>query len=155
MPILFRHLHPILENARREDIPLLVSAFLGQCRAASGKPVQEVSTEAMRRLVAYPWPGNVRELQNAVEFAVIRCQGAVIHAEDLPPEIGGAAAPLLRDAYADEQGRLRAALESARGNRTVAARLLGISRATLYRRLVGPEHQRTNNGHLYHQQCLS
>lgn len=122
---------------RREDIPLLVGWFLGQCRAATGKPVQDVSNKAMRALMEHPWPGNVRELKSAIEFAVIRCKGSVIHANDLPPEIVTSAPPqqLPVATRQDEKTRLRAALESARGNRTAAARLLGISRASLYRKL--------------------
>jgi PAS domain S-box-containing protein len=128
--------------ARREDIPLLVAWFLGQCRAATGKSVQNLSHEAMRLLLEYPWPGNVRELKSAIEFAVIHCQGAVIQAEDLPLEIGdvGHVQRSSGDwAHLDEKQRLLAALERAGGKRTVAARLLGISRATLYRRLAGLE----------------
>ena len=123
---------------RREDIPLLTASFLAQLSAASGKRVTEVSDDALRLLTGYPWPGNVRELRSAIEFAVIRCRGAVIQADDLPPEIfepadlGGAfrAHPL-----AEDGARLLDALGRSRGNRARAARLLGISRATLYRRL--------------------
>jgi transcriptional regulator of acetoin/glycerol metabolism len=100
--------------------------------------VSEVSHDALRLLVEHPWPGNVRELRSAIEFAMIRCQGAVIQAADLPPEIlepedlerGIPGDPLL-----DEKARFLEALDRSRGNRALAARLLGISRATLYRRL--------------------
>jgi PAS domain S-box-containing protein len=123
---------------RREDIPLLAASFLAQFSAASGKRVSEVSHDALRLLVGHPWPGNVRELRSAIEFAMIRCQGAVIQAADLPPEIfepedlerGIPGDPLL-----DEKARFLEALDRSRGNRALAARLLGISRATLYRRL--------------------
>ena len=123
---------------RREDIPLLTASFLAQLSAASGKRVTEVSDDALRLLTGYPWPGNVRELRSAIEFALICCRGAVIQADDLPPEIfepadlGGAfrAHPL-----AEDRARLLDALGRSRGNRARAARLLGISRATLYRRL--------------------
>jgi PAS domain S-box-containing protein len=123
---------------RREDIPLLAASFLAQFSAASGKRVSEVSHDALRLLVEHPWPGNVRELRSAIEFAMIRCQGAVIQAADLPPEIlepedlerGIPGDPLL-----DEKARFLEALDRSRGNRALAARLLGISRATLYRRL--------------------
>jgi PAS domain S-box-containing protein len=122
---------------RRQDIPLLVSTFLAQCRATTGKRVDEVSHEAMRYCLAYDWPGNVRELKSAVEFAVIRSRGAVIQVEDLPPEITDPATALTsaRIPPGDEKQRLLAALQQARGNRTGAARLLGMSRATFYRRL--------------------
>ncbi len=121
---------------RREDIPLLVGSFLGQCSAAIGKSVQDVSPEAMDLLLDYNWPGNVRELKSAIEFAMIRCRTAAIEAEDLPPEVAsGSSAPSPPAKPDDERQRLLRALERAHGNRTAAARLLGISRATFYRRL--------------------
>ncbi len=123
---------------RRDDIALLVEWFLGQCRAATGKPVHEVSDEAIWKLMEYPWPGNVRELQSAVEFAVMRCQGSVLQANHLPPEIAEIPTPPSPSQTphgADEKQRVLYALKSAKGNRTTAAKLLGISRATLYRRL--------------------
>lgn len=121
---------------RREDIPLLVHAFLNQCVAETGKRVEDVSHGAMRILLAYEWPGNVRELRSAIEFALIRCKSGVIEPSDLPAEVLeqaplGAFAPTGED----EPRRVLAALEAAKGSRVVAARLLGISRATLYRRL--------------------
>ncbi|MBI4585754.1 MAG: sigma 54-interacting transcriptional regulator [Planctomycetes bacterium] len=123
---------------RREDIPLLIGSFLGKCRAVTGKPVDEVSTEALRILMDYPWPGNVRELRSTIEFAVLRGTAPVIQKEDLPPEIAetGKPPPPFLDAGLDEKESLLAALKAAKGNRTAAARLLGISRATFYRRLV-------------------
>ena len=129
-------LPPLREH--REDIPLLTASFLAQLSAASGKRVTEVSDDALRLLTGYPWPGNVRELRSAIEFAVIRCRGAVIQADDLPPEIfepANLASALSTDPLNDEKVRLLDALGRSRGNRARAARLLGISRATLYRRL--------------------
>jgi len=121
---------------RREDIPLLVGLFLGQCAAATGKTVQEVSPAAMDLLLDYDWPGNVRELKSAIEFGMIRCKTAAIEPDDLPPEVVGFSSPPAPPAEpVDERQRLLQALERANGNRTVAARLLGISRATFYRRL--------------------
>ncbi len=129
---------------RREDIPLLVGTFLGQSRAATGKSVKGVSNEAMRILLQYDWPGNVRELKSAIDFATLHCKGSVIRAEDLPSEIVTSKHEQLEDVppadpYQDEKQRILAALDSAKGNRTVAARLLGMSRATLYRRLASLE----------------
>ena len=129
------HIPPL--RARVEDISLLVGWFLGQCRAASGKTVEQLSPEAMRALLDYAWPGNVRELQNAIEYAVIRCPQSVIQKEDLPPEIltqTMVITPWL-DSVKDEKERLLMALTQTRGNRKEAANLLGISRATFYRRL--------------------
>ena len=122
---------------RREDIPLLVGAFLGECSAATGKHVEQVSNDVMRTLLDYEWPGNVRELRSAIECAIIRCKGAVIECSDLPDEILATSgpAPAGGPPSDDERQRLMAALQAAKGNRVAAARLLGISRATLYRRL--------------------
>ena len=123
---------------RREDIPLLAASFLAQFSAAGGKSVTELSHEAVRLLMDHPWPGNVRELRSAIEFAVIRCGGAVIQPDDLPPEIVEPAAfvrSIPGDPLSDEKARFLDALNRSRGNRALAARLLGISRATLYRRL--------------------
>ena len=123
---------------RREDIPLLAAAFLAQFSTAATKAATEVSHEAVRLLMDHPWPGNVRELRSAVEFAVIRCRGQVIQPDDLPPEItqpADFATAIPGDPLSDEKARFLDALSRSRGNRALAARLLGISRATLYRRL--------------------
>jgi len=121
---------------RREDLPILVRAFLADHRATTGKPIEAISDAAMAVLMDYGWPGNVRELRNGLEFAVIRASGSVIELEDLPPELlelGPATEP--DEPGPDEADRVLAALKRTRGNRTRAATLLGISRATLYRRL--------------------
>jgi PAS domain S-box-containing protein len=123
---------------RREDIPLLAASFLAQIAAASGKRVGAFSQDALRLLMDYPWPGNVRELRSAIEFAVIGCRTEIIQSDDLPPEIVQAAelaTAIPGDPLTDEKTRFLDALSRSRGNRALAARLLGISRATLYRRL--------------------
>jgi PAS domain S-box-containing protein len=123
---------------RRADIPLLTASFLAQSSAASGKTLQGVSPEASRLLGDYRWPGNVRELKSAIDFAVIQCRGPVLQVEDLPPEVRGASAhepPVPGDPLSDDRAKFLDALTRARGNRALAARLLGVSRATLYRRL--------------------
>ncbi|HSB16541.1 MAG TPA: sigma 54-interacting transcriptional regulator [Bryobacteraceae bacterium] len=123
-----------------EDIPLLVSRFLADFRASTGKMVLDVSAEAMRALMRFPWPGNVRELRSAIEFAVINCRRPVLALDDLPPEIsarptGTMRAPTPEAPPADEKERILSALRKAGGKRSAAAKLLGISRATLYRRM--------------------
>jgi PAS domain S-box-containing protein len=125
---------PLRERA--EDIPLLVSSFVAEGRAAAHKRVRGLEPAAMQRLMEHSWPGNVRELKNAIETAVIRCGGTVVRVVDLPLEIGDTFAPAERGPF-EEDPRLRLldALERAGGNRSRAAALLGISRATLYRRL--------------------
>jgi DNA-binding NtrC family response regulator len=121
---------------RREDLPLLVRAFLADHAATTGKRVDGISDEAMAVLLDYAWPGNVRELRNALEYAVIHMHRSVVEPDDLPPELLEIM-PLAdqEDPGSAEEDRLQAALRRARGNRTRAAALLGISRATLYRRL--------------------
>ena len=121
---------------RREDLAILVRAFLADHRGSTGKQVDAVSDEAMGVLLDYHWPGNVRELRNALEYAVIRCRGSLIQPENLPPELLERPADgLPGNEVAGELDRVMAALKWAKGNRTKAAALLGISRATLYRRL--------------------
>ncbi len=123
---------------RNEDIPLLIDAFLREVRATTGKAITEVNHEALRLLMDYAWPGNVRELRNAIEFAAIRARGNVLAMQDLPPELiayhGGAAAARAA-AVADERERILTALQASKGRRGDAAKLLGVSRATFYRRL--------------------
>jgi DNA-binding NtrC family response regulator len=122
---------------RREDIPLLVAAFLAEERITAGKLVTDASPEAMAKLVRSPWPGNVRELRGAVEHAVIRCRARRIEVDDLPPDLDEEAAPGAAGAGGpdDERTRILAALKRTGGNRLRAAKLLGMGRATLYRRL--------------------
>jgi DNA-binding NtrC family response regulator len=129
------HLPPLRE--RRVDLPLLIQHILSEQRAITGRPVKPVSDEAMQALVAYQWPGNVRELKNVLGYAVIHCAGAAIDLEDLPPEVLERSSPVAaaRALPADEREWIVAALARAGGDRKVAAALLGVSRATLYRRI--------------------
>lgn len=123
-------------RARRDDIPLLIRRFVDELGSTMGKAIHAVSPPAMRHLIAYDWPGNVRELRNAIEYALIQVQATTLRAKDLPPEVRTAEASSVPAAFPDDEaGRIRAALQHTDGNRTAAAELLGISRATLYRRL--------------------
>ncbi|MGA1795291.1 MAG: sigma 54-interacting transcriptional regulator [bacterium] len=122
---------------RKEDIPLLAETFLGQCRAITGKSVQEIGNEVMRIFMEYDWPGNVRELKSAIEFAVTHCKRSIIELEDIPPEIREPehSRPLFKEIKESERERILLALRDTKGNRKRAAQSLGISRATFYRRL--------------------
>ena len=121
---------------RKGDLPLLAVHFLELARVATGKDVTEISADAMRLLEQHDWPGNVRELKNAVEFALVRCAGQIVQAADLPPEVRPSMrGPLAQGPKAAETSRILKALDDAQGNRSRAARLLGVSRATFYRRL--------------------
>jgi PAS domain S-box-containing protein len=120
---------------RTGDIPILVQNFLSKFCTRIGKNVSDISSAAMRAMIDYPWPGNVRELRNTVEYGVIRCGGSVIQPADLPPEVRNAATVTPVVIGSSRKERLVAALNHTNGNRKAAAELLGISRATLYRRL--------------------
>lgn len=120
---------------RRSDIPLLASAFLEECSRTLAKPVENISGEAMNALISHTWPGNVRELRGAIESAVVTCPGTVIQFDDLPAEIRSGSSFAASESTEDEKARILSALQRAKGNRTEAARLLGMSRATFYRRL--------------------
>ncbi len=78
-------LPPLREH--REDIPILTESFLSQSRSATGKTIQDISSDAIRMMLEYNWPGNIRELKSAIEYAVIHCKESIIHPDDLPPEI--------------------------------------------------------------------
>ncbi|MGE0467920.1 MAG: sigma-54 interaction domain-containing protein [Nitrospira sp.] len=126
---------------RREDIPLLAHSFLMTISTATRKTIERLSPETLHRLMSYVWPGNVRELRSAIEFAVISCKGAEVSPDDLPPEVRGISSVSTPSHWIplqerDEKSRLLAALSEAKGNRTEAAKRLGVSRATFYRRLV-------------------
>jgi PAS domain S-box-containing protein len=128
---------------RPGDIPLLVDSILTRLAESTGRPGLKVSHEAMEVLMSHPWPGNVRELQNALQFALVKCKDAVIEPGHLPASVFGGGGPVTgggseqgprrgRRRKLTEQG-VRRALYQAGGNRSEAARLLGVGRATLYR----------------------
>jgi len=116
---------------RKADITLLADHFVEKFAHEHGKKVKRISTPAIDMLASYHWPGNVRELANAVERAVVVCEGQVLHAHHLPPTLQTAeasgtvqTASLSESIEAFEKDALRDALKSARGNRAKAARLL-------------------------------
>jgi two-component system response regulator AtoC len=128
---------------RSQDVPLLVDHFLAQFRSALGKPVRGIAEDAMQRLVAYRWPGNVRELENVIERAAILASGDQLTLRELPSNVAHPepVAPAEAGELSLRQARrvaevevIRRALRATRGNRTHAARLLGVShRALLYK----------------------
>jgi Nif-specific regulatory protein len=116
---------------RKPDLSLLADHFLEKASLAHGKHIKRISTPAIDMLMAYHWPGNVRELENAIERAVVVCDGQVVHAHHLPPTLQTAAASgttmslSLKDAIdAYEKDLIQDALKTSRGNRAKAARLL-------------------------------
>ena len=132
------NLPPLRE--RREDIPALVRRFLGESGRENGKEGISIAPAALHLLRAHDWPGNVRELKNCVESMVVLARKPVLDEEDLPPAIRGQkpapigeANPLNLKTAGKEL--VQKALARAGKNKTAAARLLGISRRTLYRKL--------------------
>jgi len=129
---------------RREDIPLLVDAFLKKCGEARGKAMKGVSESALAMLIDYGWPGNVRELENVIERAVTLSLGEKISPDDLPPAVQGArgdrrvldeAAEKTLPLQEIEKEYIKKILEKMGGNKYQAAHALGIDRKTLYRKL--------------------
>ncbi len=132
---------------RRDDVPILVRAFLDRYRAKHDRPVEGIEPEAYRRLLVYPWPGNVRELQHAIEHAVLVVRGKQIGLSDLPEplqrnagEAVGASAIAPSEVPSGsleeiERASILKALETTRWNKQAAAGLLGLRRPTLYSKM--------------------
>jgi two-component system, NtrC family, response regulator HydG len=126
---------------RREDIPLLAESFLRRIRLKSEKPISGVSKETMEILRRYDWPGNVRELRSAFEYAFVTCQESLIQPFHLPVEIANSPQEKVIEAgaagssKAQKKLELVEALRKARGNQSEAARILGISRVTIWNRM--------------------
>jgi len=139
---------------RRDDIPLLVAHFVERFRRETERPITGVTPDAMSALLDYAWPGNVRELENAIEHAFVRCIGTEIALAHLPPEVRGAsrrpeaetesrngglevapgqAAPGAPGS--GERERIIQTLNETRWNRAEAARRLGLSRVSLWRKI--------------------
>ncbi len=128
---------------RKEDIPDLVNLFISRFAGDSGKPVEEITPEAMQILVNYHWPGNVRELQNIIERACALAKGTVLKVEDIhldtrPARAVNGSGNFLPEGMTLEQWEdemIRESLRRANGNKSQAARLLGLSRNALRYRL--------------------
>jgi len=135
------YLPPLRE--RMDDIPLLVDTFIRQLSTKTGKPITGLSSEAMAKLMSYRWPGNVRELKSALEYAFVIAERGLIGPDQLPASIFDKqiqcpdgieeAAPV--SAALDEKSTLIHALRKAHGNQSEAARLLGVSRVTVWHRM--------------------
>ncbi len=127
---------------RREDIPLLASHFLSRFAARNGKNIKGFTPAAMDRLVKHSWPGNVRELENAVERAVVLLVGEYIGERELPPALSDQVGPHSASSLAGltleelERQAILEALDAAGGNKSEAARRLGITRKTMHAKLL-------------------
>jgi two-component system response regulator HydG len=130
---------------RRQDVPLLVEHFMERMMRASGLE-KTLTDEAMKALLAYDWPGNVRELENCLERSYAFSSGPLIHTTDLPPEIANVPVPESSNGNGNGHGKIipiaelekqtiLQALTELNGDKLQAARLLGIGKTTLYRKL--------------------
>jgi two-component system response regulator AtoC len=131
---------------RPDDLPVLLNHFMKLVAEENGVPLVEVDPEVMQVLQRYSWPGNIRELRNFAENTVVMKRGGRVTVYDLDPRFMGEAEPPARTESAgalsnplsveeNEKRLLRNALVQAKGNRTQAAKLLGMSRRTLHRKL--------------------
>ena len=127
---------------RTGDIPLLAQNFLREFAKENGKPVTDFTVDALEALMNHPWPGNVRELRTAIEHAVVLSRSERISLRDLPPSVRGGLPPgerwqpdkdlTVKDA---EKHLMIRALKECDGNRTLAAKKIGMSRRTFHRKL--------------------
>jgi PAS domain S-box-containing protein len=125
---------------RPEDIPLLIRNFIQHGERKGKKKIFGVTPEVMEKMTTYPWPGNVRELRNTIEYAMVLCHDGFIGVNHLPPKIAmysGKAGEPGADikGFQAEKQKLLEALKQAEGNRTEAAKLLGVSRITVWKRM--------------------
>jgi transcriptional regulator with PAS, ATPase and Fis domain len=130
------HIPPLRE--RLDDVPLLVEHFRRKLNSKLGREIRGISTQVASMFLDYPWTGNVRELENLLEHAFVRCRGSIITAGDLPVDfLDHFEHRLFSAALSDDEEAeaIRKALEQAGGNKTEAARLLGMSRRTIYRKM--------------------
>lgn len=131
------YLPPLRE--RRDDIPLLVDHFMKLLRIRTEKAIHGMSEQAMEKITSYAWPGNVRELINVLEYAFVVCHEEIISLHHLPQLIVSERSAYARRRESATKGHrtdeLIKALQTAQGNRQEAARLMGISRVTLWKLL--------------------
>lgn len=130
---------------RRGDIPLLAESVLRRLADLNKRGKLLISQDTMNILMNYDWPGNVRELENWFQFALVKCKGDMLKPEHLPPVVPGLTRRISDAGINNQQksynssglddGTIRAALVRTNGNKLKAAKLLGVSRATLYRHM--------------------
>jgi len=119
---------------RVDDLPLTVAHYLKKISITNDKQIKGLSGPALDVLKNYKWPGNVRQLINALEHAAVTCRTETIDVSDLPDYVFGDNG-VVQDEHQDEKNKIQAALNMFKGNRTMAAKHLGISRVTLWKRI--------------------
>jgi DNA-binding NtrC family response regulator len=133
------HIPPLRE--RKEDIPLLVAAFLKEFIQENGRQIEGIDAKARLALYNYSWPGNVRQLRNSIESAVVLSKGTTITLDDLPPNIRGDSGtnslrlPVGASLAEVEKEVIRSTLAREGGNKSRTAEILGIGRKTLHRKI--------------------
>lgn len=127
---------------KKDDLPVLIASFIENGRLKTGKEIRSISRQALDLIHQYNWPGNVRELMNAIEYAFVLCPDGEILPEHLPAHFASQTKilniPLVKSQLhktEDERQRLLTALKAANGNKSEAARILGVSRVTLWKYL--------------------
>jgi transcriptional regulator with PAS, ATPase and Fis domain len=123
---------------RKEDIPSLIGYFVKKFNKKINKNILSISSDVQKVFMDYSWPGNVRELEHALEHAFILCHQKTITLKHLPPvfeNFSAAKTHFLKNMGVDEKQVIVQALEKSAGNKTMAARLLGISRRNIYRKI--------------------
>lgn len=123
----------------REDIPIIVRELIQRNNLKTGKNITGTTPEAIDKMTAYAWPGNVRELRNAIDYAFALCSNTCIEVKHLPAVIGRTVADLpdnaLDEVNIEKRAELIRALRQSGGNRSEAARILGISRVTVWKQI--------------------
>ncbi|MBF0544476.1 MAG: sigma 54-interacting transcriptional regulator [Candidatus Riflebacteria bacterium] len=136
--VIYINLPPL--SQRREDIPLLVDYFISRFNLLQGKAIERISERALAALIDAPLQGNIRELENAIEHAFVICDKRIIDLQHLPPQYAAAASekidmPSNNPFDAAEAEIIRGALKPNNNNRTKAAKDIGISRNTIWRKM--------------------
>lgn len=129
---IFINVPPLRE--RKDDIPIMVFHYLKKISHINNKDIRRISPQAMAIIENYNWPGNVRQLINALEHCAITCSGDTIEVSDLPDYIFQEKRPQYNGNHPDRE-HIRSALAMFKGNKTLAAKHLGISRVTLWKKL--------------------
>jgi two-component system response regulator AtoC len=128
---------------RPEDVPFLAGHFVKKLAKDLGSPVESISAAALRRLAEYSWPGNVRELENVIERSIVLSSGPVLEADDIKLDLAPRSRARMDETFLPdgvtldehEQALIKEALRRANGNKSQAARLLGLTRNAFRYRL--------------------